>query len=74
MKNAPGGVYLMPETNDIRKLHGVLFLRRGLYRDGIFRFQMTLPPEYNDVNTHPIVTFTPPIFNSLIDPKVCRLD
>ena len=27
MKNAPGGVYLMPEFDDIRKLHGVIFLR-----------------------------------------------
>ena len=67
-KHAPGGVYLMPELHDIRKLHGVIFVRRGLYRDGVFRFVMTLPPEYNDINTHPSIFFTPPIYHPLIDP------
>jgi hypothetical protein len=27
MKHSPGGVYLLPEFDDIRKLHGVIFLR-----------------------------------------------
>lgn len=27
MKMAPGGVYLMPEFENIRRLHGVIFLR-----------------------------------------------
>lgn len=74
MKHAPGGVYLMPEFEDIRRLHGVIFLRRGLYRDGIFRFVITLPKSYNAPNTHPDVVFTPPIFNPLIDPLTGRLD
>jgi ubiquitin-protein ligase len=68
MKNSPPGVYLLPEFDDMRHLHGVIFIRRGLYRDGIFRFKMTLPPGYNDVNTHPEIVFTPPVFNPLIDP------
>ena len=67
-KHAPGGVYLMPELDNIRKLHGVIFVRRGLYRDGVFRFVMTLPPEYNDINTHPSIFFTPPIYHPLIHP------
>jgi ubiquitin-protein ligase len=70
MKHAPGGVYLMPELDNIRKLHGVIFLRRGLYRDGVFRFQMNLPPAYNDVGTYPEIKFTPPVYNPLIDPVV----
>ena len=39
----------MPEFNDIRKYHGVIFVKKGLYRDGIFRFTLVLPKEYNDV-------------------------
>jgi ubiquitin-protein ligase len=70
MKHAPGGVYLMPELDNIRRLHGVIFLRRGLYRDGVFRFQMNLPQAYNDVGTHPEIKFTPPVYNPLIDPVV----
>jgi ubiquitin-protein ligase len=43
MKNSPTGVYLLPEFDDIRVLHGVIFIRRGLYHDGIFRFIIKLP-------------------------------
>lgn len=60
----------MPQLDDIRKLDGVIFLRRGLYRDGVFRFQMSLPYNYNGWNSHPRIVFTPPIFNPLIDPEV----
>lgn len=74
MKQGPGGVYLLPEFNNIRRLHGVIFVRRGLYRDGIFRFVMTLPPTYNDWNTHPHIVFTPPVFNPLIDPVTGEFD
>eukprot|EP01038_Epipyxis_sp_PR26KG_P017243 gene17243-23776_t len=74
MKNSPAGVYLMPEFENIRRLHGVIFLRRGLYREGVFRFIISLPSGYNDVNTHPQIFFTPPIFNPLIDPATGQLD
>lgn len=74
MKHAPAGVYLMPAFDNIRRLHGVIFVRRGLYRDGVFRFTMDLPLMYNDENTHPIITFTPPIFNPLVDPVTGILD
>jgi ubiquitin-protein ligase len=73
-KHAPAGVYVLPEFENFRTLHGVIFVRRGLYRDGIFRFRVDLPPEYNDVNAHPMITFTPPIFNPLVDPSTGRLD
>lgn len=74
MKHAPGGIYLLPEFENIRKLHGVIFIRRGLYRNGVFRFQITLPKEYNSVNTHPEIVFTPPVFNPLIHPSTGVLD
>ena len=74
MKHAPAGVYLMPEFDNIRRLHGVIFVRRGLYRDGVFRFTMDLPQLYNDENTHPQITFTPPIFNPLVDATTGSLD
>jgi len=74
MKNAPSGVFLMPQFDDIRKLHGVIFVRRGLYRNGVFRFKMDLPKSYNSYNAHPIITFTPPVFNPLIDNTVSYLD
>lgn len=73
-RQAPAGVYMLPEIEDIRRLHGVIFIRRGLYTDGVFRFQIHLPDGYNDHNTHPIVLFTPPVFNPFIDPVTGELD
>lgn len=69
ISHAPGGVYLFPHNTDIRQLFGVIFVRKGLYSDGIFRFKITLPPEYNSPGTCPAVVFTPPIFHPLVDPK-----
>ena len=73
MRNAPGGVFLMPQLDDIRQMHGVIFVRRGLYRNGVFRFKLEIPKNYNSLNSHPKITFTPPVFNPLIDPKVIHL-
>jgi len=66
--HAPGGIYMFPHPNDIRQLFGVAFLRKGLYRGGIFRFKITLPKDYNSVGSYPHVVFTPPIFHPLVDP------
>eukprot|EP00428_Durinskia_dybowskii_P074304 CAMPEP_0170400432 /NCGR_PEP_ID=MMETSP0117_2-20130122/24497_1 /TAXON_ID=400756 /ORGANISM="Durinskia baltica, Strain CSIRO CS-38" /LENGTH=190 /DNA_ID=CAMNT_0010657185 /DNA_START=291 /DNA_END=863 /DNA_ORIENTATION=- len=35
---------------------------------------MTLPLLYNDEGTHPVIEFTPPIFNPLVDPVTGVLD
>ena len=55
-------------------MHGVIFVRRGLYRNGIFRFSLKLDRSYNSYNTHPIITFDPPVFNPLIHPETGVLD
>ena len=49
-----------------RRLHGVIFVRRGLYRDGVFRFVLELPVHYNDYNAHPVVKFTSKMFHPLV--------
>ena len=71
--HAPGGVYLFPHNTDIRQLFGVIFVRKGLYSGGIFRFKITLPPEYNSSGSCPHVAFTPPIFHPLVDPNVSKI-
>ena len=58
----------------MHKFHGVIFVRRGNYRDGTFRFTMVLPDGYSGINTHPQITFVPPIFNPLIDRETGKLD
>lgn len=65
--HAPGGVFMLPALGDNRTLFGVVFVRRGPYRNGIFRFTVLLPPMYNSHAVSPQVTFTPPVFNPLVD-------
>lgn len=56
-QHSPSGVYLLPSLTSLRTFHGVIFLRRGLYANGIFKFTMELPQGYNDVDTWPQITF-----------------
>lgn len=57
-QHSPSGIYVLPSQNDLRTFHGVIFLRRGLYSNAIFKFVMELPEGYNDINTWPMITFT----------------
>lgn len=68
-KHAPNGVYIAPEQDNGCKLHGVIFIRRGLYQDGIFRFTVSLPKSYNSIGALPIVHFTSTVYSPLVDPN-----
>lgn len=41
----PSGIYILPSFDDKRIWYGTIFLRRGLYQSGIFKFTIFLPPE-----------------------------
>ena len=76
-QHAPGGVYLIPSFDvPMRLFFGVIFLRRGLYTNGIFKFRVILPEDYNDVDTFPRVFFDAPIFpyNPMVDEKTGELN
>eukprot|EP00542_Grammatophora_oceanica_P009570 CAMPEP_0194033484 /NCGR_PEP_ID=MMETSP0009_2-20130614/6163_1 /TAXON_ID=210454 /ORGANISM="Grammatophora oceanica, Strain CCMP 410" /LENGTH=238 /DNA_ID=CAMNT_0038674185 /DNA_START=172 /DNA_END=888 /DNA_ORIENTATION=- len=73
-QHAPGGVYLIPSLTDLRHFYGVIFVRRGPFTNGIFKFQLKLPPTYNDLNTWPTITFTSNVFNPHVHPKTGELD
>ena len=72
--HAPGGVYLIPSLDDLRHFYGVVFVRRGPFTNGIFKFQLQLPRLYNDVNQHPQIVFTSYVYNPHVDPKTGELD
>jgi ubiquitin-protein ligase len=75
LKNSPLGVYLLPAAGRLRLFHGVIFVRRGLYKGGIFRFTLALQDNYPDINTHPQIVFTsqPPPFHPLIDAETGKV-
>lgn len=38
-QNAPGGVFVIPSVNHLRIWYGVIFVRRGHYANGVFKFR-----------------------------------
>ena len=73
-QHCPGGVYLVPSYNDLRLFHGVIFVRRGMFVNGIFKFTLQCPPKYNDVQTHPKVTFSSYVYSPHVNSDTGVLD
>lgn len=69
---APEGVYVMPGLDSSRHWHGVIFVHKGFYRGGVFRFRIALPMEYP--NVPPSVNFLSRVFHPLVDPADGRVD
>lgn len=67
-QNAPGGVLVTPAFNDLRTWHGVIFVRKGCYQGGVFKFVVKLPRAYNDHNVWPEIRFTSRVSNPFIAP------
>lgn len=71
-KFCPSGVYIVPQYDNIKIWHGVLFVREGYYKDGIFKFEIHIPNEYP--NQPPKVIFVSKVFHPLIDSASGLLD
>jgi ubiquitin-protein ligase len=72
--HAPGGVYIIPSFDDLRIFYGVIFVRRGPFTNGIFKFELVLPKRYNDINQHPEITFKSFVYNPYVDAATGKLD
>lgn len=48
------GVYVTPSYENPFLWFGVIFVRVGIYKDGIFRFTITLPSKFPNDNTVPV--------------------
>ena len=64
----------MPSLDNIRLFHGVIFIRRGIFTNAIFKFTLTCPPDYNDTNTHPKVVFSSYVYNPHVHPQTGEVD
>ena len=80
-KFCPSGVYILPQFDDIKGKytfllnlvwHGVVFVREGPFRDGIFKFEMIIPSTYPA--KPPQVNFTTKVYHPLIDFSNGKLD
>jgi len=72
--HAPGGVYLVPSMDSLRDFHGTIFVRRGPFTNGIFKFRLSLPSKYNDTNMWPNITFSSHVYNPYVNEKTGELD
>ena len=66
-KFCPSGVYILPQFDNISIWHGVVFVRDGYYKNGIFKFKIKIPNKYP--NDEPQVIFFSKVFHPLIDSK-----
>jgi ubiquitin-protein ligase len=72
--HAPGGVYLIPSMDSLRHFYGVIFVRRGPFTNGIFKFSLKLPPKYNDTDMWPQIVFSSHVYNPYVNEKTGELD
>ncbi|CAI4223536.1 unnamed protein product [Auanema sp. JU1783] len=63
------GLYIVPSFNDVYVWFGILFVRRGYYGGGIFRFTLKFPNDFPNTRTIPTVTFESYVFHPSISPK-----
>eukprot|EP00357_Protocruzia_adherens_P013786 CAMPEP_0114992982 /NCGR_PEP_ID=MMETSP0216-20121206/12260_1 /TAXON_ID=223996 /ORGANISM="Protocruzia adherens, Strain Boccale" /LENGTH=233 /DNA_ID=CAMNT_0002356541 /DNA_START=57 /DNA_END=758 /DNA_ORIENTATION=+ len=71
-KHSPGGIYVMPEFENLRNWHGVIFVRNGIYKNAIYKFTMELPIDYP--KGRPTVRFISKLFHPLIEENDGLLD
>ncbi|KAJ2830531.1 hypothetical protein IWW50_000232 [Coemansia erecta] len=64
MGHNPRGVYVMPSLGSINKWHGVMFIKRGYWRDSVVRFCIDIPREYPSV--HPVITLVTRVSHPLV--------
>lgn len=67
----PPGMYLLPSDCPLM-WQGVLFARQGLYRGGIFKFEVRLPPDYPD--KPPTIHFVTDIYHPMVEPSTGAFD
>lgn len=60
----PRGIYVMPSLSSINVWYGVMFVRRGYWRDAVIRFRIDIPREYP--KTHPIITLITSVSHPLV--------
>lgn len=73
MQKKVPGCYIMPSALSPLIWYGILFIRQGLYQEGVFRFKVTIPDNFPDGDC-PNLVFDFPVFHPLVDPTTGELD
>ncbi|KAI9922380.1 hypothetical protein PsorP6_002451 [Peronosclerospora sorghi] len=73
-QHVPSGIYVLPSFDHSRVWYGVLFIHAGLYRNGIFKFTIFLPEDYNGLGTYPRIVFNTNVFHPYVYEGTKELD
>jgi ubiquitin-protein ligase len=61
-------------VDKILRFPSSLSCQTGLYTNGIFKFVLKLPPEYNGIDAHPQIVFSSYVFNPHVNAETGELD
>mmetsp|Transcript_42858 Transcript_42858/g.121265 ORF Transcript_42858/g.121265 Transcript_42858/m.121265 type:complete len:273 (+) Transcript_42858:84-902(+) len=70
----PQGLYIVPELDSVLTWHGVLFVRQGLYRGGVFKFILQLCDEYPEQASLPELFLISDVYHPLVEAHTGRVD
>jgi ubiquitin-protein ligase len=73
-QHVPPGVYVLPSFENMRKWCGVIFLRAGFWKTGVFRFSIEMPPNYPGDGARPTIKFLNQVFHPLVDYRTGEVD
>lgn len=78
----PAGIYCIPNNQNIKSKNnninkklgweGVIFLKDGIYKNGVYKFYIEIPLNYPEIC--PKIFFTTKVFNPRIDYETGELD
>ncbi|XP_013133742.1 PREDICTED: protein crossbronx homolog [Papilio polytes] len=60
------GIYVIPSYENSLLWFGVIFIRSGVYKGGVFRFTLTLPEKFPNDGV-PVVTFTSKLYHPAVN-------
>lgn len=66
------GIYVVPSVKSLQIWFGVIFIREGPYKEGIFHFTIFFNDDYPE--SRPVFKFKSKIFHPQIDPRNGRLN
>lgn len=67
------GVYVIPSRETSLCWFGIIFIRQGIYQEGVFRFKILIPDNYPDGDC-PRLIFEHPVFHPIVDSETHELD
>ena len=68
----PSGMVVVPSFETMLEWHGILFVKEGWFKGGVFKFHMAIPVDYP--GSPPVVIFDSRVFHSLVDQSTGHLD